>query len=61
VDAQRRLCSLRADTLHDASQWLELHRRFWHESLDKLAALLEAPPPPHPKAPRTRRNTRRRR
>jgi DNA-binding transcriptional ArsR family regulator len=61
VDAQRRLCSLRVDTLHDASQWLELQRRFWHESLDKLAALLEPAAPPNPTPRRTRRKTRRRR
>ena len=49
VDAQRRVCRLRAQPLRAAAGWIERYRSFWEERLDKLAALLEAPPPPAPK------------
>jgi DNA-binding transcriptional ArsR family regulator len=55
AEAQRRLCRLRVETLEDASQWLELHRQFWQEGLDKLAELLEQPTPSTPKRPPTAR------
>ena len=46
VDAQRRICRLRAQPLHAAAKWIERYRDFWEERLDDLAALLEEPPPP---------------
>ena len=45
VDAQRRVCRLRAQPLHAAAKWIERYRDFWEERLDDLAALLEEPPP----------------
>jgi len=45
VDAQRRVCRLRAQPLLAAAGWIERYRSFWEERLDELAALLEAPPP----------------
>ena len=45
VDAQRRVCRLRAQPLHAAAKWIERYRAFWEERLDDLAALLEEPPP----------------
>ena len=41
VDAQRRVCRVRGPGLHAAHDWLETYRRFWEESLDRLAELLE--------------------
>ena len=45
VDAQRRVCRLRAQPLRVAANWIDRYRSFWEERLDDLAALLEAPPP----------------
>jgi DNA-binding transcriptional ArsR family regulator len=45
VDAQRRVCRLRAQPLRAAATWIERYRDFWEERLDDLAALLEEPPP----------------
>jgi len=45
VDAQRRVCRLRAQPLHAAAKWIERYRDFWEARLDDLAALLEEPPP----------------
>ena len=45
VDAQRRVCRLRAQPLRAAAGWIERYRSFWEQRLDDLAALLEAPPP----------------
>lgn len=44
VDAQWRVCRLRPQPLHRAADWIDDYRRFWDERLDRLAALLEAPP-----------------
>jgi DNA-binding transcriptional ArsR family regulator len=44
VDAQRRVCRLRAQPLRAAAHWIDRYRSFWEERLDELAALLEAPP-----------------
>ena len=41
VDAQWRLCRLKGRPLRDAHGWLERYRRFWEESLDRLAEYLE--------------------
>ena len=46
VDAQRRMCRLRAQPLRAAASWIERYRSFWEERLEDLAALLESPPPP---------------
>jgi DNA-binding transcriptional ArsR family regulator len=39
-DAQYRPCRLEAAPFKDATEWLERYRRFWDESLDRLAAYL---------------------
>lgn len=43
INARWRICSLRADAMRDAHQWLSGYRRYWEESLDRLAELVEAP------------------
>jgi len=45
VDAQWRVCRLRARPLRHASNWIDHYRRFWEARLDSLAELLEASPP----------------
>jgi DNA-binding transcriptional ArsR family regulator len=45
VDAQRRVCRLRAEPLHAAANWIDRYQAFWEERLDDLAALLEQPSP----------------
>jgi DNA-binding transcriptional ArsR family regulator len=39
-EAQWRPCRLEAGPLKDAAEWLEDYRRFWEESLDRLADYL---------------------
>ena len=39
-DAQSRPCRLAAAQLAEAADWLERYRRFWEESLDRLADYL---------------------
>lgn len=41
--ARWRVCSLRTEAMRDAYQWLGAYQRYWEESLDRLAALVEAP------------------
>ncbi len=41
VEAQKRRCHLRADTLKDASDWIEATRDFWLERLDALESYLD--------------------
>ena len=41
VDAQWRMCSLNAEPLHEASEWIEFFRRFWEGRLDRVAEYLE--------------------
>jgi DNA-binding transcriptional ArsR family regulator len=43
VDAQWRVCRLRPQPLRAAADWLDDYRRFWEESLDRLAEVLEEP------------------
>jgi DNA-binding transcriptional ArsR family regulator len=43
VSARWRICSLKAEAMRDAHQWLSGYRRYWEESLDRLAELVEAP------------------
>jgi DNA-binding transcriptional ArsR family regulator len=47
-------CSLRADPLGDAVEWIEEARRFWGGRLDALAEYLEEPAddPSKPKEPK---------
>src|SRR3569832_1963980 len=39
-DAQWRPGRLRGEALRDAADWVELYRRFWEESFDRLDAYL---------------------
>jgi DNA-binding transcriptional ArsR family regulator len=39
--AQWRPCRLAPEPLKEASEWLEEYRRFWDESLDRLAGYLD--------------------
>lgn len=39
--AQWRPCSLNADALRDAADWMETYRRFWEESFDRLDVYLK--------------------
>jgi DNA-binding transcriptional ArsR family regulator len=34
-------CTLRAEPMHEANEWLNRYQRFWTERLDQLAAFLE--------------------
>lgn len=43
-EAQWRLCRLRPEGLREAAQWMAFYRRFWSESLDELARMLETKP-----------------
>ena len=54
IDAQWRVCRLQPQALRRAASWIDDYRRFWDQRLDKLAALLEAPPPSKVK-PRSKR------
>jgi DNA-binding transcriptional ArsR family regulator len=42
VEAQRRRCHLRPETLKQAAEWLEIYRQFWGERLDSLESYLDA-------------------
>lgn len=42
VAGRQHLCSLRSEPLREVSEWLSYYERFWTESLDRLAANLEA-------------------
>lgn len=57
VDAQRRVCRVREQPLREAHDWLEQYRRFWEESLDRLADYVEqqAQKPQPPKPPQRRK------
>jgi DNA-binding transcriptional ArsR family regulator len=39
---KHRRCRLRPEALDSAAEWLEFHRRFWTESLDRLDAMLKS-------------------
>ena len=45
VDAQWRVCRLRPQSLRAAADWFDDYRRFWEESFDRLAEVLEEPKP----------------
>ena len=40
-EAQYRPCRLEPGPFRDVTEWLERYRRYWDESLDRLAAYLE--------------------
>ncbi len=40
-EAQYRPCRLEPGPFKDVTEWLERYRRYWDESLDRLAAYLE--------------------
>ena len=42
-DAQWRRCQLRPDGLRVAADWIGQYERFWTESLDRLAEILDDP------------------
>lgn len=42
VKGRQHICSLSAKPLKEASDWLSFYEQFWDESLDRLAAVLEA-------------------
>ena len=50
VDAQWRMCALRAEPLREVSDWIEDYRKFWQGRLDKLAAYLDKSRPKGTKA-----------
>jgi len=43
-DGQHRICRLSPSALDDAAAWLDFQRRFWSESLDRLAEHLASQP-----------------
>ena len=45
VDAQWRMCSLNAEPLQEASEWIEFFCRFWEGRLDRMAEYLEKTKP----------------
>jgi DNA-binding transcriptional ArsR family regulator len=42
-EGQHRRCRLSPSALHEASDWIAFHLRFWNESLDRLAEHLSQP------------------
>lgn len=40
-EAQRRPCTLRAETLHEACTWLERYRELWEANFNQLDAVLD--------------------
>lgn len=46
VDGRTHQVRLDAAPLHAGLEWIRHYERFWSDSLDRLAALLEAPQPP---------------
>jgi DNA-binding transcriptional ArsR family regulator len=53
-DAQYRPCTLNADALKPAADWMEQYRAFWEESFDRLDDYLKivvAQRKTHPKGP----------
>lgn len=41
VEGRQHICSLRPEPLREASEWLGYYEKFWSESLDRLARVLE--------------------
>jgi DNA-binding transcriptional ArsR family regulator len=42
VAGRQHLCSLRAEPLREANEWLSFYEKFWSDNLDRLAEVLEA-------------------
>jgi DNA-binding transcriptional ArsR family regulator len=61
VDGRMRRCSLNAEPLRDVDRWVAHYRAFWGETLDALAAYVEAGEPSPDEAARApgRRRSRR--
>lgn len=55
--AQWRPCTLRVNTLKKAEDWLELHRRHWEESFDRLADELKKMQAGQPASPTAQTET----
>jgi DNA-binding transcriptional ArsR family regulator len=55
VDAQWRLCRLRAPALRLAHDWLQRYREHWDENLDRHTENVEAQHNPPPRNPRRNR------
>jgi len=55
ADAQWRRCTLRGEGLRAAADWIEVYRRFWEQSFDRLDAFLRETAPGKQRAPRSRR------
>jgi DNA-binding transcriptional ArsR family regulator len=49
-------CRLTAAPMEDAMGWLARYQRFWTESLDRLAAFVEAPEPSPTPVPKVARD-----
>jgi DNA-binding transcriptional ArsR family regulator len=58
VDAQWRLCRLRAPALQQAHDWLECYRDYWEQSLDRLVEYVEAQQRPTRRKTSIRRKSR---
>jgi DNA-binding transcriptional ArsR family regulator len=58
VNAQWRVCRLRAPALQLANDWLQDYREYWEQSLDRLTEYVEAQQPPPPRKALRRRKTR---
>ena len=56
-DAQRRPCTLQAQPLAEANEWLENYRRYWESSYAKLDDLLEQMKAQQPKRAPGKRTT----
>jgi DNA-binding transcriptional ArsR family regulator len=58
VNAQWRLCRLRAPALQPAHDWLQAYSDYWEHSLDRLAEYVEAEHKAPPRKITTRRTRR---
>lgn len=59
-NAQWRSCSLKPESLAEASSWLEQYKVFWEESFDRLEAYLKTVHPPKKTVPtKGKKNARR--
>jgi DNA-binding transcriptional ArsR family regulator len=41
VAGRQHLCTLRAEPLREANEWLSFYEKFWSDSLDRLARVVE--------------------
>jgi DNA-binding transcriptional ArsR family regulator len=49
IDGRVHQCTLSAEPLHHAEQWLAMYEPFWTDTLDALAKFAEQPNPPRKK------------